>query len=256
MGSAKYDKALQDWINSETKDFLSDQVQSAKLPQETVMALCTTIYFRGKWIDSFIKERTDRMVFHGAEQEQEADFMHVTFRTSVYGTDKFTAFTKPFNSNASMTFILPDEGVSAAELINDDTAMSFITTGAYSKEGIEGVQRKSVELTFSLPRFDIMSDISLNDGLKQLGVTDVFDEVKADFSPVTDEQIVLSDALHSARVKVDEEGCEAAAFTLLLNGTTAFMEMDSLELVFDRPFIFTINDKCGNLIFVGLVNNI
>ena len=53
------------------------------------------------------------------------------------------------------------------------------------------------------------------DALKRLGITDLPDYNRADLSALTDLDAFLSEAKQLARVKVDEEGVEAAAVTLI-----------------------------------------
>ena len=43
----------------------------------------------------------------------------------------------------------------------------------------------SAEIHWSVPKFDVDSNLELTDALKALGVTDVFDFDKADFSPLS-----------------------------------------------------------------------
>lgn len=254
MGSTEYNDVLREWINSQTNDFMKNQSQGAKFSEDTLMAICTTIYFKGIWTDKFSEGLTDRMIFHGADGDKETDFMHSFSVNSLYNTDKFTAFNKSFCGNASMSFILPNEGISADDIINDNEALKFIMSSPNNYYDLENVSRRTVELNLSLPKFDIMSDISLNDGLRKLGITDIFDENKADFSPITEQDMILTDALQKARVKIDEEGCEAAAFTIFSMGCTSIMEYETVNLTLDRPFIFSLYDKSGNLIFVGVIN--
>ena len=44
---------------------------------------------------------------------------------------------------------------------------------------------KSIIVHYSVPKFDVSSEMQLADGLKKLGVTDVFDSTVSDFSPLT-----------------------------------------------------------------------
>ncbi len=65
-----------------------------------------------------------------------------------------------------------------------------------------------------MPKFDISNNIDLIDDLKNLGVTDIFDYKKADFSPLTKEsnELYVSSAEHAVRVITDECGSRAAAY--------------------------------------------
>ncbi len=61
---------------------------------------------------------------------------------------------------------------------------------------------------------------------------------------------------HAARVKIDEEGCEAAAFTAIIGDATSAMPEDLpvVEMELDRPFAFAITGADGLPLFVGAVN--
>ena len=108
-----------------------------------------------------------------------------------------------------------------------------------------------------LPKFDAASQLSLIDGLKALGVTDVFDETRADFSPLTDalQELFVSQADHGARVMVDEQGCEAAAYTMIsIETKSARPVRNEVEFTLDRPFLFGVVTDDGLPLFTGVVN--
>ena len=94
------------------------------------------------------------------------------------------------------------------------------------------------------------------DGLKALGVTDVFDMDAADFTPLTDVPLVyVSQAKHAARVIVEEEKVEAAAYTIIGAAGAAAPPGDTVEFTVDRPFLFAITGPAGLPLFVGVVND-
>ena len=93
--------------------------------------------------------------------------------------------------------------------------------------------------------------------LRSLGVTEAFDMTKADFTPLTANGAFLSSAMQAARVKIDEEGVEAAAYTELVNADSAMMEVPpTVEMDLDRPFLFVIFDYNDIPLFVGTVNTL
>jgi len=57
-------------------------------------------------------------------------------------------------------------------------------------------------------------------------------------------------------VRVDEEGTEAAAATVVTMQTTAVRVDPPLTLAIDRPFVFLIRDDAtGALLFIGRIVN-
>lgn len=149
-----------------------------------------------------------------------------------------------------MWFILPDEGVSADALLEDAEVMRLMSAGE-----ADGGEYARVYL--SVPKFDIASQLDLIDGLKALGVTDVFDSAVSDFTPMTADadEICVTTATHAARVKIDEDGVEAAAFTVLEPGDTAPMPPElEIHFTLDRPFLFSVVTGDGLPLFAGIVN--
>ena len=118
--------------------------------------------------------------------------------------------------------------------------------------------QKVAQINLSMPKFDVSSDLDLSEGLKSLGVTDVFDSSVSNFDPLgasTDDPLYVSQAQHAARVKVDEEGCEAAAFTVVtMNPTSAAPPNDEVDFTLDRPFLFAVTGDSGLPLFTGVVN--
>lgn len=252
MGSSSFDKALQNWTDKQTHSLLKKQTENIKLADNTVMSLISTIYFHAKWAYEFDKSNTEEGSFLAPKGYVTCDFMKQSSSISYSWGEKFSAISLPFSlSSANMKFILPDDGVTVNDLINDSEAMGMILN-AYSSENA-----KNMIVHLKMPKFDVSSDIELADGLKKMGVTDIFSDMTADFSPMTEspDSIYLSQAKHAARVIIDEEGCKATAFTKMDMETSAEPPGDEIEFVLDRPFLFVIFSECDDPLFVGAVND-
>lgn len=146
-----------------------------------------------------------------------------------------------------MWLIVPKGGLTVSDLLNNDEDMEFIMSP--DKE-----QKSTEEMTsLSMRRFDISIQLSLEDNLKELGVTDIFDGQNADLSALfTEKGIGVSSIKHNARIVVDEYGCEAAATTISdILGVPE--EMKDVDL--DRPFICVVTSDEGLPLFTGIVYN-
>lgn len=265
MGSEEYNQALRDWLNAQTNGLLQEQANGLEMSPDTVLALASTIYFKAAWSDEFSKERTETDTFHAPSGDVDTEFMRRTLESSFYWGDNFTAVQLQFQRGGSMWLILPDEEYSVDGLLESGEAMDFLLSPKYdqyddkgnmTREGWTG--QKFLNINLSMPRFDVSSDLDLIDGLKALGVTDVFDYTVSNFDPLgasTDEPIYVSQAKHAARVKVDEEGCEAAAYTVLIMECGGAMPPeDEVDFTLDRPFLFVITGDSGLPLFTGVVN--
>jgi serpin B len=253
MGSAEYDKLLQDWLNEQTGGLLEEQAGSAHLGPDVKLALAAAIWFKGEWIWHYSSAQTEPETFHRPEGDVTCDFMHGGWpEGDYYWGEGFTAVPQRFVNGRSMLYILPEEGRSPEELLSDGGFLDFLTADHRSWEG-----RETVIVDIRLPKFDIMSQLDLIPALKELGVTDILDPEKADFSPMGKlSSAAVAQAGHTARVKVDEEGCEAAAFTTIAVPSSLPREQPRIvEFVLDRPFIFVILGRDDLPLFVGIVND-
>lgn len=252
MGSEEFNKALQSWLNEQTGGLLEEQAGSIELDAETVLALATTVYFRAEWRDQFSEENTSPQIFHSPEGDVEADFMRKRRSADDYfWGDRFTALCQPFDNSGAMWFVLPEEGTRPEELLTDPETVDFL----FAENKYEWENQEWVYVNKAIPKFDVCSQFDLSEGLKNLGVTDVFDTVRSDFTPMTRESegIVLTRADHAARVVIDEEGCTAAAFIAMPLGAGGPKEKE-VDFVLDRPFLFCITGISGLPLFVGIVN--
>ena len=261
MGSEEYDEVLRGWLNEQTDGMLTDQTKGISMPEDTVLALASTILFNAKWADEFNPENNTDETFYGTDGKVTTEFMHESVSSSVSVGENFTAYKKYFTETGHMTFILPREGMTPTELIATDEFGQFLLCGGRESYAAEYTDKpcwtneRHAIVNFSMPKFDVSSQLELTGDLGKLGITDITDEIKADMSPITDAGGFLDSMLHGARVTVDEKGCKAAAFTMMLCGATA-APLDEIDFVLDRPFVFVINGYDGLPLFVGIVNNV
>lgn len=251
MGTESYDKSLQNWLNEQTGGLLEESVKNASMSKDTVIALASAIYFRGKWQHEFYEQNNTTGKFAAPAGEVNCEYMNERRVREVYFSEDFTAVAKQLTTGGDMWLILPDEGESLNSILAGDELTNLIT----SPDNWENTAERLVNL--SLPKFDVSSDMDISEPLKALGVKDAFEPDISDYSPLSEQadQIFLSKANHAARVSVDEKGCTAAAYTLLMMETTGIMEAESMDFILDRPFIFAVTSPNGCVLFAGTVYN-
>ena len=255
MGSERFDKALQSWLNQQTGGLLKKQAGGVELDSDTILALAATVYFKAKWSNEFSKGKTVPQTFHAPDGDIQTDFMNQRDDQNYYWGNNFAAVAQHFKeTSGSMWFLLPDEGVTPEELLDDPQVLDFLFTDTRS----EWENQKFLYVNKSIPKFDVSSQFDLSEGLRALGVTDVFDPLASDFTPMTDDvdvPVVVGQVNHAARVMIDEEGCTATAFTELPAAGAAAPPDDEVDFVLDRPFLFCITGISGLPLFVGVVNS-
>ncbi|CAJ0968298.1 unnamed protein product [Ranitomeya imitator] len=111
---------------------------------------------------------------------------------------------------------------------------------------------KPREIILSMPKFSMSGELDLKNILERLGITKVFSD-HADLSGITgDSRLKLSKAVHKAMLKMDEEGIEYAAATVI--GISK--HSSPTHVTFNRPFLFSIFNKVtSNDILIGKMMN-
>lgn len=149
-----------------------------------------------------------------------------------------------------MWLILPDEGVSVDEIAAAESLVDLW------RGDLRDVTKARLHL--GLPKFDVKFDVNLKEVLQKLGVTDIFEAGKADFSQLfrNGGAHSVSEAVHAARIKVDEKGVKAAAYTKVSEQRVRVPEYEDLYVTFDRPFLFLVMGDSGAIpLFAGVVEN-
>ncbi len=249
-GTTEMDEALRAWVNENTKDLLKEQAEELSLDASTVLALVSTIYYKAAWEETFNSDLTKQQTFHVPSGDQKVDMMHTVATFPYYSGKNFTAIAMPMNNSGSMWVFLPKGDATPAELASDEEVLDLLTDS-------DSMNNASYpEVTLSFPKMDVVSDTDLMEDLRKLGVTDIFNAAKADFSPLMEDasNLAVTDIKHAARVKANEDGVEAAAFTAILINKTS-LPPEQVEFTVDRPFFFALTGYTGDLLFTGVVNN-
>ena len=249
MGSGEADQAVTEWVGEQTRGLIGGEQPVVETKPETLALLVSSLYYRAAWQDEFMPERTETDTFTGADgQESRVDFMHRTEDANFIRRDGYQA-ARLQTHLGEMVFVLPDQGVAPESLLQNQEFLSRLEF--YGDACTWG------EVQWSVPKFDVNSDLDLMDALKRLGITDLPDFDRADLTGLTDLDAFLSDAKQLARVKVDEEGVEAAAVTMMMINLECLppepTEVCVMDL--DRPFLFLIRTQDIPL-FVGIVNQV
>ena len=248
MGSKAADKAVAAWLNRQTNDLLADDTKAIETKESDLLRLYNTIYYKAAWQEAFFEGATKQDIFTAADgTEQRTDFMHISIEgEDVARGEGYRRASLYLKDGGRMTFYLPDEGVTVEELLQRENFLQ-------EAEDLL-VDALEVRVNWSVPKFDIHASLELNDALRALGVTDAFDKAAADFTPLTDTGAVVSSVMQAARVRIDEEGLEAAAYTEIIVEPTAAEPppCSEEEMNLNRPFLFAIW-KDGAPLFIGAV---
>lgn len=248
---------INNWVENQTNNLIQDLVPASAIdPFLTKLILTNAIYFKGVWQVQFEEVNTTLRDFTLSSGETtQVDTMKLIGTEDKFNyteTDELQILELPYNGNEiSMMIFLPKEGSNLSEIINSMDEDNY-------SEIIDKMTKREVDIY--LPKFTIKTPLyTLNDYLINLGMPTAFSGF-ANFSGLDGiGGLYISDVLHKAFIKVNEEGTEAAAATAVIFTRTIY-DPNALpeRITFDcnRPFLFTIHHKeTGTVLFMGEVAN-
>ncbi|MBQ7991995.1 MAG: hypothetical protein IJ252_03095 [Solobacterium sp.] len=250
MGSEKLNQQFRKWLNEKTNGLLKEQVQGQQLSPEVSAALVSALYLKAAWAEQFIPDFTAEDVFKAPAGGIETEMMHGTFYGNVYRADCWSAHDLSLNDLGKLWLYLPEEGTSLQDILCDPAAYDLA-------QGSEtDLIKESGDVHLSVPKLDLKSERSIVKEMKELGLEQIFSE-DADFSNLSEETAMcVSDIRHAAALKTDEEGLEAAAFTIIeMEEAVSVVETKQIEFRCDRPFLFILTGDDGSILMSGTVYN-
>jgi serine protease inhibitor len=229
------------WVKEKTHDKIEEIID--QIDPLAVMFLINAIYFKGTWTYQFDPELTTDDQFRLSDgtmvpckmMNQENNFQYLNNET-------FQAIDLPYgNKQFSMAIILPHYGQSLDSIIAEITPEKWNQwMGAFSEK----------QLSLQMPKFTLEYELKLNDVLTAMGMGIAFSDA-ADFSGINPYyDLYISQVKHKTYIKVDEEGTEAAAVTVVEVGYTSI----GPTMRVDRPFLCVIQEKkSGTILFIGKI---
>ena len=234
MDSVKMITQMKEWIFEKTNGLVEYE------PSGGDLSLLNTIYYKSSWQTGFKKDKTEKDIFVLENGNRvTADFMNQQVLARVCEGENYTAATLSMNYG-EMIFVLPDNGVSVHELVQDPAVL---------QEVFSGVNGRDCRVIWSVPKFTNTADLNLLGILKQLGAETAFGE-NADYSSMAEKSgnVSLGVVAQKLKLSIDENGTEAAAYTSL---TTSKAVKEEAYMILNRPFLYAILDNDDNVLFIG-----
>ncbi|XP_029446368.1 serpin B6-like [Rhinatrema bivittatum] len=245
-------KLINAWVESKTESKIQNLLTPGTIDELTRLVLVNAIYFKGNWDDQFKKEYTRERSFRINKNETkpvQMMFKEAKFNMRYVSEVQTKLLEIPYVGNKlSMIILLPDDiqdGSTGLELLERElTSEKFM-------DWTNPEMMNNTEVEVFIPKFKMEEMYDLNLVLSSMGMSDAFDEGKADFSGMSNNNdLVLSKVIHKSFVEVNEEGTEAAA------ATAAVMMLCCAKIVprfiADHPFLFFImHNQSRSILFCG-----
>ncbi len=235
------------WVSQHTDGMIPTLVDD--LDPSTAMVLLNALCFDAKWQNIYMDSDIVEDDFHALSgQKQIAEYMQSS-EYSFLELPNATGFTKNYASGGyKFAAWLPNEGVDIYDFIASVSAEDLAAVLA---------SPQSIQVQTWLPKFSCEYNLSMNDLLSSLGMSDAFDAGKADFSKMSGTPLYISEVLHKTYIRVDENGTKAAAATSVIMDECAAMPPEDFRIVkLDRPFVYMILDANDLPLFIGVVTEL
>jgi len=243
-------ETINSFIEEQTNDKIKDIIPLGYLDALTRLVLSNAIYFKGEWEWEFDKSDTEEKNFTITPEN--------VVKTPMMQMNPDNVIFNYANLTDLQILELPYKGDKISMLILLPTANLSVIEPSLTAEKLEEYKNKMQETELDnvyLPKFEFDTKYFMKDTLISLGMPTAFSG-SANFSGMTlAEQLFIDEVIHQAYIKVDEEGTEAAAATVVI---TKFTSMPAPKPVFnaDHPFIFLIQEQeTGNILFMGRVTD-
>ena len=238
---SEFKTKINNWVNEKTNGLISE-LFSQELPSDLNTMLINTLYLKSAWVSSFEEYNTKEADFTTYKNEKvKKDFMYQQNDFEYYEDKDLQVVIIPLYGDINVAFAIGD-------------TKNIATAITEAKEELVSV---------TIPKFEIETTIEGDTILKYLrqnGATLALSD-DADFSSmIKDYKIKISKIIQKTKIKVDEEGLEAAAVTAISMDNATALPMDPpkpKEFKADKPFTFYIysdNNLQSELLFYGAVN--
>ncbi|XP_037537069.1 serpin A3-4 isoform X2 [Nematolebias whitei] len=225
------------YVSDKTNGTINKVVDS--LDPSTVLYVLSYIYYKAKWVIGFDPALTKLDEFNVDENEKVSVQMMKVEEYFYTFDEEISTFVLnlPFNNSFTMLLLMPDNMTTLENMISPTHVDKWLNVTESSECGIY------------IPKFSIKTSYTLNDVLKEMGMTDMFDH--ANLSGISEVQnLSVSEVVHRAALDVDEAG--ATAKEIAIFESACLMP----DLKFNSPFMLMIVERSTEtILFMGKISN-
>uniref|UniRef100_A0A8C7B9D6 Serpin B8 n=1 Tax=Neovison vison TaxID=452646 RepID=A0A8C7B9D6_NEOVI len=238
---------INDWVAEKTEGKISEILGAGTVDPLTKLVLVNAIYFKGKWNEQFDRKHTRGMPFKVNQEKKTVQMMfkQAKFKTGYVAEAHTQVLELPYaGQELSLVVLLPDDDT---ELAVVEKALTYEKFRDWTNP--EKMTKDKVQVF--LPRLKLEESYDLESFLRSLGMTDAFEEAKADFSGMSAKKNVpVSKVAHKCFVEVNEEGTEAAGATAVVRNARSIRPEP--RFCADHPFLFFITHRStSSILFCG-----
>ncbi|XP_050356562.1 serine protease inhibitor 77Ba-like [Nymphalis io] len=237
-------------VSTVTRGRIPKLVESSDLDNSNLI-LISALYFKGQWTVPFNSSYTKPETFYDSHGNRlgQVNMMYNRHTYPYANIESLQArvIEIPYGqyNRLSMLIMLPYTGVSINQMFYNLANISLDAVFEELKVSVEDYADDEVDCF--IPRFKIVSSLTLMDSLKKMDIKDLFDQRKARLPLMTRVPVYVSKIIHKAEIEVTEEGTTASAVT----GAEFSNRIGITRFEANRPFCYLIIEKVTNSIAFG-----
>lgn len=240
---------INQWASDHTEGMVNEVMNESTFNPKAISYLLNALYFKGSWKLPFYKPYTMTGFFDDGKAT--ADMMSLENGYDIFSyaeNDICQAVVLPYgNTSYQMTVFLPRRG----KTIDDVLGMMDGERWRNQQWGVNIVDIR-------MPRFETTTQMELEDIMAGLGVSNAFEGEGFDGFCYEGDDVTqyhrtwIGKMKQVAKIKLDEEGTEAAAVTIIEATDGDPGEIEYKVFNADRPFLYVISERStGVIFFVG-----
>ena len=251
------------WCNEKTNGMIPTILD--EIDPLIMSYLLNAIYFKADWASKFDPQNTKDETFttENGNSSTKIPMMHQNVLIKYMKNNTYSAIEMPYGNGLwNMVVMMPEEGKNTDDIINH---LKMFGVYPMLYDDIDGSLDTWVfgpyEVDLKLPRYETSSDTDdLEDGLiglmKKMGIKRAFDDALAEIPNMCELPVYIEMMRQKAKIKVNEEGSEAAAVTVagVTNKSMGSEPKEYPKATFhaNRPFVYVIREaSSGVILFVG-----
>ena len=226
---------INQWASDHTMGMIPEVLKEDSFNPDAVSYLLNALYFKGIWSSPFKKEATQDEPFGGGD---EVPMMHNFREGLLYAeNDLYQAVRLPYGNGAyRMDVFLPREDKTVGEVLETLSGDNWQP------------EYENTDVDLKLPRFETDTNQDLVGVMASLGMPKAF-SIEAEFPYFCNGNPYIGKMFQVAKIKLDEEGTEAAAVTVI-EMTESIPQRADFHA--NRPFLYIISEQStGAIFFIG-----
>ncbi|SEF32786.1 serpin B [Amycolatopsis pretoriensis] len=230
-------------VGRTTRGLIPQLLPPGSIDRDVAAVLVNALYLKAAWKLPFREANTSDAPFHAPSGTRDVPTMWLGERVGYAHAAGWQAVQLVAAGGLQAVVLLPDGDLADAEAALDQAALTSL---------LGRLKAKAVEL--ALPKISLDVPSSLTGVLRGLGVRTMFTD-EADLSGLSpDPRLTVSEVLHQAVLRVDEQGFEGAAATALTMRLTSMIIDEPVTVTVDRPFLLLVRHAgTGALHFIARV---